>query len=320
MVEKRRGLTADQSEIARQRFEHEAAERHRLGEYRIARGIYATRVSIYILVVTALLQVVVVYLGRSVGLLADTLHNAADALTALPLWFAFALSRRRADSRFTYGYSRFEDLAGVLIVFIIVVTGFATAYQGLQRLQTPLVPSYLGWGIAAGILGIIGNETVAAYRIRVGREIGSLALITDGEHSRIDGLTSLAALLGLIGAALGYPRADAAAALVITVFIFGIAVVSTKKIVLHLVDAVEPGQVERVQAAIQRIGGIQEAHNIRARWTGHRQLIELHVVVDGDMPLRQAHDIGEEVRRVILAEVDNVYDVLVHMDPEGAPD
>lgn len=303
-----------------QDFQREAEERQRRAESRIEQGIEATRFSIYLLALTAVFQGIVVYLGGSIGLLADTLHNLGDALTALPLWFAFALSRRHADTQFTYGYARSEDIAGILIVAVIVVTGIVTAYEAYIRFASPRVPSFLGWGIVAGAAGIIGNEAVAWYRIKVGREIGSLALITDGQHSRIDGLTSLVALLGLVGAVLGYPRADAAAALVITIFIFAIAAVSSKRVVFHLMDAVEPGQVERIQATATGVAGVQEAHNIRARWTGHRQLIELHVVVDGELPLRQAHEIGEQVRRAILREVDNVYDVLVHMDPEGAFD
>src|SRR5262249_46233929 len=155
-------------------------------------GIRALKVSLAGLAVTAILQVVVVMVSGSVALMADTIHNFADALTAVPLAIAFSLGRRKPNKRYTYGYGRAEDLAGVFIVFMIALSAVIAAWEAIRRLVNPEDVHHVGWVIAAGLIGFAGNELVAVYRIRVGRDIGSAALVADGLHARTDGLTSLA--------------------------------------------------------------------------------------------------------------------------------
>ncbi|MDQ0939288.1 cation diffusion facilitator family transporter [Streptomyces sp. V1I1] len=135
-------------------------------------------------------------LSGSVALLGDTVHNAADALTALPLGVAFVLGRRAANRRFTYGYGRAEDLAGIVNVLTIAASAAFAAWTAIDRLLNPQEISYLPAVAAAAVIGFIGNEWVARYRIRVGHEIGSAALVADGLHARTDGFTSLAVLFG----------------------------------------------------------------------------------------------------------------------------
>src|SRR5215213_6976847 len=168
------------------------------------RGIWAIKWSFVGLMATALLQLVVVLMSGSVALLSDTIHNFGDAATAVPLGIAFALTRLGVSRRFTFGYGRVEDLAGVIIVFSAVVAG----YQAIERIINPQ-PIGMLWAVAvASVLGFVGNEAVAVFRIRVGREIGSAALVADGYHARTDGWTSLAVLLGAMAVWLGYPRAE----------------------------------------------------------------------------------------------------------------
>src|SRR5215218_9952156 len=172
------------------------------------RGMWAVKWSFVGLFVTALLQVVVVVISSSVALLSDMIHNFGDALTAVPLWIAFALARLGASRRFTFGYGRVEDLAGVVVVLIILFSAVVAGYQAIERVIHPQ-PVGLLWAVAAAALvGFVGNEAVAIFRIRVGRQIGSAALIADGYHARTDGWTSLAVVLGAVGVWLGYPLAD----------------------------------------------------------------------------------------------------------------
>src|SRR5712691_5006697 len=169
------------------------------------RGLWALKWSFGGLMATALLQAVVVALSGSVALLADTIHNFADAATAIPLGVAFMLVRRGATRRFTYGLGRVEDLAGLMIVATITASALVASYEAIRRLVQPQAVEMLWAVMVASVIGFVGNEAVAVFRIRVGRQIGSAALVADGYHARIDGWTSLAVLVGAIGVWAGYP-------------------------------------------------------------------------------------------------------------------
>lgn len=152
-----------------------------------ARGLWALKWSFIGLMITASLQVVVVALSGSVALLADTIHNISDAATAVPLGIAFLLARRGATRRFTYGLGRVEDLADLMIVTTIAVSAIVAFYQAGQRFLHPQPVGFLWAVMLASVVGFVGNETVAIFRIRVGRQIGSAALVADGYHARVDG-------------------------------------------------------------------------------------------------------------------------------------
>src|SRR6185437_12503963 len=175
---------------------HDAADTVDAAMEASAEGIRALWVSLAVLGGTALLQAAVVAISGSVALLGDTLHNAADALTAVPLGIAFVVGRRPPTRRYTYGYGRAEDLAGVVIVVVIAASSALAAYEAVTRLLHPQRVSDLAAVAVAALVGFAGNELVARYRIRTGRRIGSAALVADGLHARTDGFTSLAVLVG----------------------------------------------------------------------------------------------------------------------------
>jgi len=269
------------------------------------------------LAATAIFQAVIAILGGSAALLADTIHNAADLFTAAPLWIAFVLSRREANRRFTYGYDRAEDIAGAVVLLFIVASAGLAAWESVQKLLHPQVPRYLGWGIAAGVAGVIGNELVAQYRIGVGREIGSTALVADGQHARVDGLTSLGVVAGLIGVSLGYGWADPVAGLAISALIVRIAWDVGHDVLGRLMDSIDPATVDHIEELAAQTAGVRGVHDIRARWTGHQVLAELHLDLDPDLTLAEAHTIGEAVRHTLLREVVQLRDVVIHVDPAG---
>jgi cation diffusion facilitator family transporter len=280
-----------------------------------AEGVRALKVSVVALSVTAAIQAAVTVASGSVALLSDTLHNLADALTALPLWLAFSLGRRPPTRRFTYGYGRAEDVAGVMVVAVIGASGVLAAWEAWQRLHHPVPVRQLGLVMVAAVVGIAGNELVALYRIRVGRRIGSAALVADGLHARSDGLTSLAVLLGAIGVAFGWERADAVAGLGIAAGIaavFGQAVVGVGS---RLLDAVDPALVDRAEAVVGRVPGVQGVDDLRIRWVGHRLHAEARVTVDRDLDVARAHDIAEEVHHALLHELPTLAGAVVHIDP-----
>jgi cation diffusion facilitator family transporter len=247
-----------------------------------ARGIWAIKWSFIILAITAAFQVVVVVITGSVALLADTIHNIGDAATAIPLWIAFMFARKKPNDRFTYGYGKVEDIAGVIIVGLILFSAIVAGRESFDRLLNPREINYLWAVAAAGITGFIGNEAVAVFRIRVGREIQSAALIADGYHARVDGLTSLAVVIGAIGVGLGFPLADPIVGLIITAMIFGIVWQSARAVFTRLLDGVDPEVTGELRHSIEHVPGIVDVHNVRARWMGHRLHAEADIqVVDG---------------------------------------
>jgi cation diffusion facilitator family transporter len=261
-----------------------------------ARGIWAIKWSFVIMAITAILQLGVVLISSSVALLADTIHNFGDATTAIPLWVAFVLVRRKPTKTFNYGLGRVEDLAGILIVLIILISALVAGYEAVNRLFHPQTITALGWVAVAGVIGFIGNEAVAVFRIRVGREINSAALIADGYHARTDGLTSLAVVAGALGVWLGFPLADPIIGLVITVAIFGIVWQSARSVLTRMLDGVEPGIVEEIGHAAAHVPGVSQVIEARAHWIGHRLFVDMTIALDDGTLLATANAIADRLR------------------------
>jgi cation diffusion facilitator family transporter len=250
-----------------------------------------------------------------VALLADTIHNFSDALTAIPLWMAFALNRRKPNRRYTYGYGRAEDLAGVIIVLMIFGSAIVVFYESIQKILYPQPLENLGWVALAAIIGFIGNEAVAVFRLQIGHEIGSAALVADGLHARVDGITSLGVLIGVIGAWLGWPWADPVMGLIIGFAILMIVRDAAREMWHRLMDATDPDIVHRVEHTASHVDGVQDIRDVRARWVGHRLHTEMHIEVDRDLTVAQSHQIVEQVRHVLFHELPALNSVLVHLDP-----
>ena len=281
-----------------------------------AEGLWALKWSFVVLMITALLQVAVVVVSGSVGLLADTIHNFGDAATAIPLGIAFLFARKRPTKRFTFGYGRVEDLAGVTIVLLILFSAIVAAYESINRFFHPQDISHLWAVAAASVIGFLGNEAVAIFRVRVGRRIGSAALIADGQHARVDGWTSLAVLAGVLGVWLGYPLADPVVGLIITVAIFGIVIQSGRQIFSRMLDGVDPRIIDEIRHAAGHVPQVKEVTDVRARWLGHRLHAEVNVTLPSQITLAAAHTIAEEVRHQLLHHLKYLSLVVIHVDPE----
>ena len=282
-----------------------------------ARGIRAVKISLLGLGITAVLQLGVVLLSSSVALLADTIHNFSDALTAIPLWIAFVVGGRAATRRYTFGYRRAEDLAGLFVLVMILGSALLAAYESISRLLNPVIITNIPAVIAAGFVGFAGNEVVALYRMRVGREIGSAALVADGYHARTDGLTSLAVVAGAIGVALGHPIADPLVGLAITVAILFVLKQATGQMVGRLMDAVEPELVDDVERTARSIQGVQDVSKVRVRWVGHALEASFAITVDCDMTVSEGHRVAEAVRHRLLHEIAKLDTAVIHVNPCG---
>ncbi|MER7644090.1 cation diffusion facilitator family transporter [Streptomyces sp. NPDC126522] len=298
---------------------HETADKLDSALESSARGMRALWVSLAVLGVTALVQAVVVFVSGSVALLGDTVHNAADALTAVPLGIAFVLGRRAATRRFTYGYGRAEDLAGIAIVLTIAGSAAFAAWAAVDRLLDPRPMTHVPVVAVAALVGFVGNEWVARYRMRVGREIGSAALVADGLHARTDGFTSLAVLIGAGGSALGWQLADPIVGLAITAAIALVLRDASREVFRRVMDAVDPDLVDRAEHALRDVEGVRGVGELRLRWIGHRLRAEVAVVVDGEATVRQAHAVAVAAEHALLHAVPRLTAALVHADPAPVP-
>jgi cation diffusion facilitator family transporter len=300
---------------------HQVASHSDRGLEASREGIHAVKLSLIALTATALLQLAVVVVSGSVALLSDTIHNFADALTSLPLWLAFSMARKPPNAKYTYGYGRAEDIAGIVIVIVIASSAAIAAYEGVQRLLNPQTVDNLAFVVGASIIGFVGNELVAVFRIRVGRKIGSAALVADGLHSRTDGLTSLAVLFGAGGVALGFPIADPLVGIVITVAILFILKDAAHDIYLRLMDAVDPVLVEQVHHVVESVEGVRSVDSIRIRWIGHLLRAEVSLTVDRDMTVHEGHAIALTAHHAILHSMSQLSHAIVHVNPTaGAHD
>lgn len=274
-------------------------------------------ISFGVLMITAVGQAVLVAFTGSVALLGDTLHNFADALTAVPLGIAFLLGRRAATRRFTYGLGRAEDLAGLVILAVIGTSAGLTGWEAVRRLLEPGDTRNTGWLAAAGLIGFLGNELVARYRIAVGRQIGSAALVADGMHARTDGFTSLAVVASAGGAALGWRWADPVAGLLITVAILSVLWGAAKEVFSRLLDGVEPALVDQAESALASSPGVLAVHQLRLRWIGHALHAEAELSVNPELTLHAAHQIAHDAEHRLLHALPRVTRVLLHTHPEG---
>ncbi|MDR6971991.1 cation diffusion facilitator family transporter [Leifsonia shinshuensis] len=277
-------------------------------------GVRALKISLFVLLGTTLLQAVIVAFSGSVALLADTVHNFSDALTAVPLWIAFVLGRRAASRRYTYGYGRAEDLSGLFIIAVVALSAVVAAWQSIDRLFHPHPLENLGWVIVAGLIGFAGNEAVAIYRIRVGQRIGSAALVADGVHARIDGFTSLAVVLGALGVMLGFPLADPIVGLLISAAIIVLLWGTVRSIGRRLLDGIEPHLVDQLEHALAETSGVVAVPRVQLRWIGHRLHGSARLVVDTPN-LTDAHRIAEAARQHATTHLRNLDDLQLELVP-----
>lgn len=263
-------------------------------------GIMATEWSVIILTLTAVIQFVIVSLSGSMALMGDTIHNFSDALSALPLWLAFFLQKLQPDKRYTHGFGRFEDLAGIFIVASIILSGVVVGFESVMRLIHPEKIQYIPAVIVAAFIGFLGNEAVAMFRLKIGREISSAALVADGYHARLDGLLSLSVVLGCAGIGLGFPQADA----FIGVFMSGLTLWAgwelAGTIMKRLVDEVDPQLLCAISEEALKQPGIKGIDSVKARFSGHRLRVELVINVDGGLSVENAQRTAEALRRGLM--------------------
>jgi cation diffusion facilitator family transporter len=283
-----------------------------------AEGIRTVWLALAALGLTSILQIFIVWLSGSVALLADTVHNVGDALNSIPLLIAFYLARRSATRRYTYGFSRAEDVAGIFIVLSIAFSAGYIFWESIQRFLNPQSLTNLGWVAAAALIGFVGNEAVALLQIRTGRKIGSAAMVADGLHARTDGITSLAVLVAAFGAWLGFPIVDPIIGFLIGIAILFITKDATVTMWYRLMDAIEPELLAEAEHTVSHQREVKELRRLRMRWMGHRLHAEVHIAVDPHLTTAQSHAVAEELRHALFHDIARLNEVIVHVEPWAA--
>lgn len=257
------------------------------------------------LALTGIIELAVAALSGSVALLSDALHNLSDVSTSLVVFLGFRVSKRPASERYPYGYDRAEDLAGIGIALVIWASAALAAAESIHKLLEHGRTSHVGWGIVGAAIGIVGNQLVARYKLRIGRKINSGTLIADAKHSWLDALSSAGAMLGLVGVLLGARWADAVAGLAVTLFICHVGWEVTADVTHRLMDGVDPFLISTAEAIAVAVPGVQHAH-ARARWTGRTLRLEVEGWVDAGTTLAKCESIGTAVAAAIASDLPEV--------------
>lgn len=300
-------------------FEHSHGELDSLASDKALRDNTSAIITVWLalglLWLTTVIQAILFYYSNSVALLADTAHNLVDALNSIPLLIAFYLARRVATRRFTYGFGRAEDIAGIFIVLSIVYSAIHIMVESFNRFLNPRPIENLGFVVIGAVIGFIGNEAVAKLQISVGKRIGSDVMIADGQHARIDGVTSLAVLVAVFGSVVNLPILDPIIGMLIGIAVIGIALQALRKVFYRLMDGVDPSIVNRVEHFAETVAGVESVESLRVRWVGHRLFAELMVTIDETRSLVEGYSVVQNIRKSLFDAIPVMGEVVIGIQP-----
>lgn len=276
--------------------------RHRDDEAHRHAANRAVGVSAIGLAVTGLIELSIATISGSVGLLGDALHNLSDVSTSAVVFLGFRFSKRPANPSHPYGYERAEDIAGLGVALVVWASAVFAGYVSIHKLLEGGRTTHLAAGMIAAVVGIVGNQVVASYKRRVGKQIQSATLLADAKHSWLDALASLGALAGLAGVAAGLHWADAVAGLIVTGFIVHVGWEVTTDLVSHLMDSVDPDVLTRAEAAALTVVDVEHVH-VRGRWAGRSLIIEVEGFLLSDKRLDETERLGAHVQHAVTSAV-----------------
>ena len=256
--------------------------------------------------------------GQSAALIADGIHSLSDLVSDFFVIIAIKLGSREADHDHPYGHRRFETMATVLLGAGLVVIAGGIGWDAAERLLDPaklLIPNKDTMGIA--VVSILANEWLFHYTKRVGEATRSKLLLANAWHHRSDAFSSIVVLFGIGAVLIGYPFADAVAAVIVAIMIAKMGIGLVLESIYELVDSSLPEDfVREIRRIIKQTPGVRSIHLLRTRRMGEDAYVDTHIVVDARISVSEGHMIGDAVRDKLKAEFDDVVDVLVHIDPE----
>lgn len=283
-----------------------------------ARGSRATVWGILASSILAAVKIIGGILGNSYALIADGVESMLDIMSSLVVWGSLRISTQPPNEQFPYGFGKVEPLSALVVATALLAAAIGIAIQSIREILTPHhSPAAFTLLILVGV--VITKEVMFRVLFRTGTSIGSKAMQTDAWHHRSDSLTSVAAFVGIsiaLFAGQGYEAADDWAALVAAVVIAFNGTRLFRSAWREVLDAAPPREViEHVRAVAEAVAGVTEIEKCRIRKSGLGMFVDLHVVIDGGMSVRNGHALSHEVKDQLLREIAGVQDVLVHIEP-----
>lgn len=264
------------------------------------------------------IKVTIGSLANSQALIADGIHSLSDLATNILVIFAAKHGSKEADSDHPYGHGRYETLATVVLGLILISVGIGIGIDSSERLLDPqdiAVPGIAALLVAA--VSVISKELIFQYTLRVGKRLNSRLLIANAWHSRTDAISSIIVIIGISGTMAGFSYLDGVAAIVVALMIIKIGWDLVAESIHELMDtALDSERVDEIRKLINKVDGVKELHTLRTRLSGGEALVDVHILVNPYLSVSEGHYVSESVRSTVVRNVSEVYDVLVHIDPE----
>ena len=277
--------------------------------------------------INGLLVVLKLLVGRVAGsqsLIADGIHSASDLFTDFTTLLGIRWGRKAADADHPYGHGRIETISSMIVGVFLIVVGCFIAVEAVDTIITGAHITRPGvWALVVAAVSIVLKEALFWVTRAVARRLKSPVLMANAWHHRSDSLSSIAVLAG-VGAAYVNPEwalADAVAALIVSLVVARMGVLLVWQALKELADTAPQAEtVRRLTQVASGVEGVRDIHDVRSRLSGSQVFIEAHIVVDGDLSVRDGHEIAAEVRRRMHAALDDLAHVILHVDPDGEPD
>lgn len=280
----------------------------------------ANKVSVVTIIwnlILSIFKLIAGLIGHSNAMISDAIHSASDVFSTFIVMIGVKLASKESDKEHPYGHERMECVAAIVLAVILCITGVGIGYNGIKSLIKGTVTSEVGLiALVAAVLSIVIKECMFWYTRHYAKEINSSALMADAWHHRSDALSSIGSLIGIIGARLGYLRADSIASVVIALFIVKAAYDIFKDAVDKLVDkSCDEATEIKILESIEESDEIEKVDKLYTRVFGTRVYVDLEISVDGRMELEKAHQIAERIHDDIERKFPEVKHIMVHVNP-----
>lgn len=284
---------------------------------RLKKGETAAKYSTIANLFLAIIKGVVGVLSGSIALIADSVHSFSDIFASLAVFIGLKLSRRKPDEKFPYGYYKFETLSSLLISVIIIITGFDIIVESVNGILAPKTIEIPFIALSVAVLSVAVSLLLTKYKERVGTEIGSQALISDGKHSLVDVFSSIIVFIGILSAYIGYPVLQGVASFLVALLIIYIGLKFGKEAILILLDAcIDPDIVENIKFIATNFEGVEGVHDIKVRRSGPFVFAELHLETKMRLPLQKANEISNNVEGLIKKEIRDIDTITIKIEAE----
>lgn len=280
------------------------------------KGLKTSIITIIIHLVLSAIKIFAGIVGKSSALLADGLHTLSDVLTTFVAILGLKISSKEADANHPYGHEKYEPIFAKIISGILVLTGLSIGYKGIQILLSGNIQVPGSIALAAAFISILTQEGMFRYTMNTAKKIKSYTMEADAWHHRSDALSSIGTFIGVLGARLGITILDPLAAIIVSLFIIKVGIDLYIKSIRGLVDeSAEEHIVEKIEKTALSVKGVKEISELKTRSFGSRIFVDIDIVVDGDITVRQGHDIAGVVHDLIEEKIDDVKHCMVHVEP-----